>query len=460
MSVKRILTALRLDKIAAVDRPCQQPATADLIKRAADAETLWKAKYTADDRKEMAANGQAMSDGSYPIKDSVDLNNAIHAVGRGRNNSHSAIRRHIIARAKALGMSDKIPETWSDGGKLAKSIYDAFAKSSIPLDDPDGDEGAQAFEEVLGEQELTQTFWDAWYKGTSALQESLCSIIKDDSVSDKTSLIEQSLKQFADYVETIIPGDVGKSLAAGIVASVGQPGTTTGGIMTPELKKALGLPETATDADVLKAVSDKDAALAKANEELEKAKKVPASQQADGGADDPDADDEMEKALKSGDAFRTPEGVTITKKAVGDATYAVLKSQNDRLVKAESELKKAQEADLDRSFAKRAETLGFGEDFGPTLRKAYGGDAAAQTEVEKRIAALNKQVEEGDLFKNFGHRAPAADSATAELMAKVDEVKKAHPNLTEAQAYTKAYTDPANRELAKRVKAESRAAAN
>jgi hypothetical protein len=450
MSVKRILTRLRLGKIAFVDRPCQEGATVAFIKRAEDVETIFKTKYSADDRKEMAGR-EAMEDGSYPVKDSEDLENAIHAVGRGRNNSHDAIRRHIVARAKALGLEDKIPDTWGDGGKLAKSIYDAFQKSGIPLDDPDGDEGAQAFDEVLGEQELTSAFWDAWYKGTSALQESLCSIIKDDTIADKAGKITESLKQFADYVEQLVPGDIGKSLAAGIAASVGQAGTTTGEVMTPELKKALGLPETATDADVLKAIADRDTELAKAKEDLAKAKaKEPA---------DDDADD-MAKALASGDAFKTPEGQIITKKAVGDSTYAVLKSQNDRIVKAEADLAKAKDAEIDREFAKRAEDRGFGAEFGPTLRKAYNGDAAAQLELEKRIDALNKQIEEGDLFKSFGHKQPDADSATAEFMAKVADVQKAHPNLTEAQAYTKAYTDRANAPIVKRMKDEARAAAN
>jgi hypothetical protein len=200
----------------------------------------------------------------------------------------------------------------------------------------------------------------------------------------------------------------------------------------------------------MKAVhADKADALAKANEEIEKAKAKPPA--------DDDGDGDMTKALASGDAFKTPDGTVITKKAVGDGTFAVLKSQNDRLVKAEADLAKAQDAELERSFAKRAEDWAR-SDFGPTLRKAYNGDAAAQIELEKRVAGLQKQVEEGDLFKSFGHNQPAADSATAEFMAKVDEVRKAHPNMTEAQAYSKAYTDRSNAPIVKRMKEEARAA--
>lgn len=77
-------------------------------------------KYNADDRKSMAKSGHAMPDGSYPIADSEDLHNAIHEVGRG-GSSHNAIRAHIIARAKALGMSDAIPDNWNSDGSLKQA---------------------------------------------------------------------------------------------------------------------------------------------------------------------------------------------------------------------------------------------------------------------------------------------------------------------------------------------------
>lgn len=77
-------------------------------------------KYNADDRKRMAGNGQAMPDGSYPIADEEDLGNAIRAVGRG-GADHDAIRRHVIKRAKALGLSERIPDNWNADGSLKTS---------------------------------------------------------------------------------------------------------------------------------------------------------------------------------------------------------------------------------------------------------------------------------------------------------------------------------------------------
>jgi len=81
------------------------------------------AKYHQDDRDRMAKSGEAMPDGSYPIADEEDLDNAIHAVGRG-GADHDGIRKHIIARAAALKLSSKIPDNWNADGSLKTSQAD------------------------------------------------------------------------------------------------------------------------------------------------------------------------------------------------------------------------------------------------------------------------------------------------------------------------------------------------
>ena len=90
--------------------------TLERIDRAGD--VILRAKYKQGDRDDMAKSGEAMKDGSYPIKDAEDLKNAIHAVGRG-GASHNAIRKHIMARAKALGLSGQIPDNWNADGSLS-----------------------------------------------------------------------------------------------------------------------------------------------------------------------------------------------------------------------------------------------------------------------------------------------------------------------------------------------------
>ena len=71
--------------------------------------------YNQADRDKMAKSGEAMSDGSFPIKDSKDLNSAVHLWGHSKN--PDAAKAHIKKRAKALGMESKLPDNWSSGEK-------------------------------------------------------------------------------------------------------------------------------------------------------------------------------------------------------------------------------------------------------------------------------------------------------------------------------------------------------
>jgi HK97 family phage prohead protease len=70
----------------------------------------------------MLAKGQAMrnpaGDPSYPIGDEEDLSNAIHAVGLG-GAANASIRRYIMGRAKAMGKTSMIPDTWQADGSLS-----------------------------------------------------------------------------------------------------------------------------------------------------------------------------------------------------------------------------------------------------------------------------------------------------------------------------------------------------
>lgn len=83
---------------------------------------LGKAYNTAQ-RRRMAAAGQAMDDGSYPIKSKADLRKTIRAVGRG-GADHDTIRAHVISRAKALGLQSMIPDNWNADGSLAANKED------------------------------------------------------------------------------------------------------------------------------------------------------------------------------------------------------------------------------------------------------------------------------------------------------------------------------------------------
>lgn len=64
--------------------------------------------------------GTAMTGGRFPINNKNDLRRAIQAVGRakGGESGRQAVRRFIIKRAKALGLTNMIPGNWGPDGSL------------------------------------------------------------------------------------------------------------------------------------------------------------------------------------------------------------------------------------------------------------------------------------------------------------------------------------------------------
>lgn len=72
---------------------------------------LQKAKsFTQDKRDMLAKKGVALPDGSFPIENEDDLDNAIQAFGRAGNKA--AAKAHIKKRAAALGATGKLPDGW------------------------------------------------------------------------------------------------------------------------------------------------------------------------------------------------------------------------------------------------------------------------------------------------------------------------------------------------------------
>jgi hypothetical protein len=69
--------------------------------------------FTSEQRKAAAKSGAAMSDGSFPIENKSDLENAIRAVGRASD--PAAAKAHIRKRAKAMGAMEMLPDSWQSG---------------------------------------------------------------------------------------------------------------------------------------------------------------------------------------------------------------------------------------------------------------------------------------------------------------------------------------------------------
>jgi hypothetical protein len=64
------------------------------------------------ERKDLAEKGEALPDGSFPIRNEGDLKNAIHSYGRSTKGDRAKVRRHIIKRARQLKRGNLIPDNW------------------------------------------------------------------------------------------------------------------------------------------------------------------------------------------------------------------------------------------------------------------------------------------------------------------------------------------------------------
>lgn len=74
-------------------------------------EVLIKRTFTAQQRRDLEAKGQAMKGGAYPIENAGDIKAAVSSIGRGGASS-AAIKAHIIKVARKLGLTSALPKTW------------------------------------------------------------------------------------------------------------------------------------------------------------------------------------------------------------------------------------------------------------------------------------------------------------------------------------------------------------
>lgn len=68
--------------------------------------------FSEQERRELAARGEAMPDGSYPTPDEDALEGAFEAYGRAPEHERPELRRYLVRRAVALGRTDLIPDSW------------------------------------------------------------------------------------------------------------------------------------------------------------------------------------------------------------------------------------------------------------------------------------------------------------------------------------------------------------
>ncbi len=93
--------AISQDDLTKLADPADKTVTPDISKK----------KYSTDQRKALAAKGQALKDLSYPIADKEDLKNAITLAQSGHGDV-AAAKALIKRRARALGATELLPDDW------------------------------------------------------------------------------------------------------------------------------------------------------------------------------------------------------------------------------------------------------------------------------------------------------------------------------------------------------------
>ena len=109
----------------------------DALMKIAEAQGLQKREFSAEERAAMAKKGEALPDGSFPIANKSDLENAIHAYGRAKDKDAS--KAHIIKRAKDLDATDLLPEDWEGSTKKPSSAKASEGRPSEARSAKEGD---------------------------------------------------------------------------------------------------------------------------------------------------------------------------------------------------------------------------------------------------------------------------------------------------------------------------------
>lgn len=137
------LSEIELDEVSLVDTPAHPMAKTVLAKsdpgasavhvpvplggeaglRRLDGEKVGKRTYTEEERRRLAAKGQAMPDGSFPIPDVDALKDAIQSIGRTGPAKRPRVIAFIKRRAAALGKTDLIPTEWMTGGASVEKSF-------------------------------------------------------------------------------------------------------------------------------------------------------------------------------------------------------------------------------------------------------------------------------------------------------------------------------------------------
>ena len=119
--------------------------------KALEAELEIKRMYSREQRQSMAESGEALPDGSFPISDAADLENALAALPRAKDQNAAAA--HILKRATELGIEERLPEGFAAAVRQAEGNSEAEVpeapEAEAPAAPQEGAEKAAIDEEML-----------------------------------------------------------------------------------------------------------------------------------------------------------------------------------------------------------------------------------------------------------------------------------------------------------------------
>ena len=352
------------------------------------------------------------------------------------------------------------------GGESKKSlakraiaaIAEVFGLSGTEAEEPLAKgQDAETFREKLAEAEMRKIVDEIW-SCCYSLNESLCSILCDDEQQDKSAMMAQSVDEFAAYMRDALP-----KWASGTPAQIAKEAAPmTGGRMPfaeyarecldALISKARGVPapkkeeEESVQEGCAKPKPKKQTKGATEDMKIDKSKLTPeelaaleAIEKKAGLPEEPETPPAPAPAAPAEPAAPAPSAEPQAGPDDGDiykGLHPAIKAELERLRKLADD---AEEKELN-DVAKKYELIGKKPDeLVPLLKslKAAGGDAYSQM-----IAVLDasvEAVEKSGIFSEIGKRGGNGEpDAWVTIEKHADEIMKAAPTMTRAQAIEKA----------------------
>jgi hypothetical protein len=183
-------------EISLVDLPCLPGATFEVVKGG----VVEKRAFAAGEPSKDAASGVAMADGAYPIKTAEDVENAVGDYAR--TGKRPEVKAHILARAKAIGAEDALPDDWRAPQKAAAASLRPGLSEAVALT-----KAASALSDAAVRLERAANENAELHKAVSALSPALSDLSKRIAVLEAQPLPPRAALRAVRKSEDDEPGE-------------------------------------------------------------------------------------------------------------------------------------------------------------------------------------------------------------------------------------------------------------